>query len=136
MSKIVKNAHKDKAFEDLIEQQSTYSKGSNLDYGKLMMRGYLKNQNITVSQAKLIFLLRSRMLKVKDNFRGAYINNMICPCCLKEFDDQLHFISCSNLSGTITVEDYNYIFGGNDDKMVNVIRKLEERYQERKNKTI
>ena len=42
LSKIVKQAYLDKAFEDLLLVQSNYTNGNNLIYGKLSMRNYFK----------------------------------------------------------------------------------------------
>ena len=40
IKKIVKEAYKGKAFDDLLEKQVTYSKGNELVYGELKMREY------------------------------------------------------------------------------------------------
>ena len=61
------------------------------------------------------------------------MSNILCPCCSEVPDTQLHFISCSKLSVSVTEAEYNCIFGANEEKMETVIRKLEQRYQERKN---
>ena len=44
--KIVKEACKEKAFEDLLEKASTYSKGNQLNYGELKMRSYFTTKSI------------------------------------------------------------------------------------------
>ena len=70
MSKLVKESYKSKAFDDLLYQQQQLSKGDNLIYGELKIRGYLKVQKIQPQQAKLIFKFRSRMVNVKQNYKG------------------------------------------------------------------
>ena len=133
MSTIVKEAYKSQAFDDLLEKQLSYSsKGSNLVYGELKIRDYLKNQSINASHAKLIFALRSNMLNVKQNFKGSHLNDMSCPCCLSELDTQLHLIFCSKLSGSVTEEGYDCIFGTNDKKMEQIIKNIDNKFQERK----
>ena len=124
MSKMVKEAYKQKAFDDLIDHQLSYSKGDNLEYGELKIRGYLKNLSINPSEAKFIFMLRTRMLNFKHNFKGSHLNDLLCPCCFQEQDTQLHLISCSKLSGLVTIEEFNCIFGSNDDKMKNYVKKM------------
>ena len=52
LSTIVKEAYKSKAFDDLLEQQLSYSKGEQLVYGELKMRRYLKTRNMNSNQAK------------------------------------------------------------------------------------
>ena len=69
-SKIVKDAFKTKTFEDLLDRQLQYSKGSDLVYGTLQMRSYLKTNEISTNQAELIFKFRSRMINVKDKYKG------------------------------------------------------------------
>ena len=93
LSKSLKTAIKVKAFEDLLYKQEQYSKGSNLSYGELSMRNYLKSEYITGKQAKLIFKFRTRMVQVKQNYKQSNINNVLCPCCHKEEDHQIHLIS-------------------------------------------
>ena len=99
MSKMVKEAYKSKAFDDLLEKQSTYSKGNELVYGEFKMRGYLSNQNIKSTNKKLIFSLRSRMFNVKQYYKGTNLFDMTCPCCRTELDTQRHLIFCSKLIG-------------------------------------
>ena len=41
-SKLVKDAYKEKAFDDLLLLQENHSKGSNLVYGELKMRRHFK----------------------------------------------------------------------------------------------
>ena len=73
LSKILKEANRKKAFEDLLDKQGTYSKGSNLVYGKLQMREYLQSENLNINQKKLIFKIRTRMFFVKANYKhGKY----------------------------------------------------------------
>ena len=45
LSKLVREAYKSKAFEDLLLKQENYSKGRNLMYGELKMRRYLKTRS-------------------------------------------------------------------------------------------
>ena len=133
MKKIIREAFKNNAFDDLLEKQMTYSKGNELVYGELKMRSYLKNQNINTKNKKLIFTLRSRMYDVKQNYKGTNLFDMTCPCCFTEQDTQLHLIFCTKLTGNVTKEEYNYIFGNNDEKIGDVIKKIERKTYERKN---
>ena len=56
MKKIIREAFKNNAFDDLLEKQMTYSKGNELVYGELKMRSYLKNQNINTKNKSLFSL--------------------------------------------------------------------------------
>ena len=94
LSKIVKSAYIEKSFNDLLMAQEKYSKGKELNYGKLQMRKYLTGNNMSREQAVLAFKFRVRLIKVKGNFQNSYINNMLCPVCALEDDLQVHLISC------------------------------------------
>jgi len=73
------------------------------------------------------------MYNVKQNFKGTNLFDMTCPCCLTDLDTQLHLIFCTRLSGTVTEQEYNSIFGNNDKKIEEVVKKLEGKIYERKN---
>ena len=127
LSSIVKKAYKQKAFEDLLALQEQYSKGSQLLYGQLAMREYLKSQNLNINQKKLIFKLRTRMFQVKSNFKNNNMKNMKCPCCNIEVDDQIHLIKCEKLDAAkVDNSEYFTLFGNNDEKMSKMIQKLEK----------
>ena len=106
--------------------QEKYSKGKELNYGKLQMRKYLTGNNMSREQAVLAFKFRVRLIKVKGNFQNSYINNMLCPVCALEDDLQVHLISCIPLNKTsVTTAEYYSLFGSNEDKISAVIRKME-----------
>ena len=67
---MIRETYKSNAFDDLLEKQMAYSKGNELVYGELKIRSYLKNQNISTKNKKLVFALRSRMYDVKQNYKG------------------------------------------------------------------
>ena len=53
ISTILKKAIQSQSFEDLLEKQTSYSKGSNLAYGKFQMRNYFKSKTISTKAPKL-----------------------------------------------------------------------------------
>ena len=95
------------------------------------MREYFKSKVISTKQASLVFKFRTRMVAVKENFK----NNLTvypCPCCRKEDDNQLHLISCEKLTNSVvTLNEYNALFGPCDEKMAQVIPKLESILEQR-----
>ena len=126
LSKIVKKAYREKAFEDLLIKQDSYSKGSNLVYGDLKMRRYLKTRELTREQASLAFRFRTRMVsKIKANFRNSFQDNMACTVCSSgEDDSQEHLIVCASLDNNdITMPEYRSLFGNDDNKNAVVIKK-------------
>ena len=58
--------------------------------------------------------------------RSSYLNDIICPVCSLEEDLQQHLISCIPLNKcNVTTLEYNSLFGCNEDKMFEVIRKMQ-----------
>ena len=126
LSKLVKSACVEKSFDDLILAQERYSKGKELNYGKLKIRSYFTTNNISKEQAILIFKFRVRLINVKANMRSNYLNDIICPVCSLEEDLQQHLISCKPLNKcNVTTLEYNSLFGCNEDKMLDVIQKMQ-----------
>ena len=131
----MRKAYKEKGFEDLLLKQENYSKGSNLQYGELKMRSYLRTQEITREQASLVFRFRTRMVtQIKANFKSTYKDNISCPICPSgEDDSQEHLITCSSLTNDdITLQEYRSLNGSDEEKISNVIKKLERILKERK----
>ena len=92
--KKVKKACKNIAFENLLDTQMEYSKGINLGYGSLKIRTYLKSSEINSNQAKIIFKIRTRMIKVHNNFKNGSVD-VKSPKCKDGEDSQEHlFIEC------------------------------------------
>ena len=97
------------------------------------MRSYLKTKSITRQQDSLIFKFRTRMINVKCNFKNSNLYNFSCPVCrTNEDDNQQHLIFCWSLTNqNITLSEYNTLFGQNETKMEQVIRKLDIILKER-----
>ena len=90
------------------------------------MRNYLKLQDISTDKAKLIFQFRTRMIQVKLNYKNNNLNNLICPCCKKKEDDQVHLIFCESLTNTsVSLSEYKALFGNADESIKEVITKME-----------
>ena len=98
------------AFTKLMEIRSRHSKSKVAEYNKLETSGYLRSNIFTVTQSRLLFKIRSRMLDVKMNFKNNYnddITLLTCDQCNSgEMDDQSHILSCKVLENTknITVK--------------------------------
>ena len=89
------------------------------------MRSYFKSKTLSTQQAKLVFQFRTRMVQVKENFKKNS-QNLLCPCCHKEDDNQRHLIFCEKLTKSqVSQNEYNSIFGNCDEKICFTIPKLE-----------
>ena len=96
------------------------------------MQSYLKPNQITISEAKLIFLVRPRMLDVKENFKNKYSDSK-CPNCTEE-DTQSHLLFCDKLisaSSIVQVPNYSKHFGEDLNKILKVTRIMSENFKER-----
>ena len=95
---IVKKACKIYTLNHLLLTKSSHRKGKNLEYSKIETKEYLLTNKITVSQAMLLFKIRSRMLEVKMNFKEKYLNNdklLLCKLCENDdLDEQSHVTLC------------------------------------------
>ena len=63
----------------------------------MRMQDYLSPNEIGIHEAKFIFHLRTRMIDVRTNFSGSYVD-LRCPLCKREEDTQKHLLECSKLN--------------------------------------
>ena len=132
---LVKMKSKEKAFKDLIELKNSHEKVKELNYEKLEMQSYLKSNLFYQDEAKLIFKLRSNMIKVKQNFSRMYKNNMNCRICDDDTEDQKHLLSCVGLKKEDEIvhnEKYSFMFSKRNEEIKEIaiifkekLRKLE-----------
>ena len=100
-------------------------------HNELEMQTYLSPNicEMTVDDAKYIFLLRSRMVDVKANYKGKYFD-YLCTECGKEEETQQHVLECSKLIGKNEMLTYipNYydIFSEEVEEQLYVARILRE----------
>ena len=93
------------AFKYLKEKQNGHSKIKGIQYTHLQTQTYMTSQLFRNEEVNLIHGLRSRSVNVKCNFRTRYQNNLLCPLCEKEDDDQPHLLSCVELLNGFKDED-------------------------------
>ena len=80
-----------KALEFLNCKKKDMSKMSNLNYSDLQLQTYLSENSISTRHKKLLFKLRTRMLRVGHNYGNK------CPCPMtgcSEPDQQQHVAQC------------------------------------------
>ena len=103
---MVKVKTKDYALKYLLELKEKHSKMDSLQYDELKIQNYLKDTNIPVKEAQIVFRYRTRMAKFKENYNGNE-----CPFCLVHSDTQAHYVQCSVVKENIEVSgDYKEIF--------------------------
>ena len=94
------------------------------------MSEYLK-ENKKTSLSKIIFLLRSGTLDIKNWNSWKYDDNLCVMCDLKE-ENITHFLECSQY-GNSKIEIYE-IFSQNTENQFTIAEKVEERILLRKKK--
>ena len=93
---LVKDAVNVEALKYLNKEKKNHSKVAHIVHKKLEMENYLKPCETSTNEGKFLFILRTRMLELKGNFRNKY-SDVICPCCKLEEDLQEHLVTCISL---------------------------------------
>ena len=99
--KILKAKLCEKARDFLYKLKEGHSKTSNL--GNFSLQEYLKSENLSTNEKKLLFSLRTRSYDVKSNYKNKFKFNMQCRYCENEseVESEVHLINCSKISENI-----------------------------------
>ena len=121
----------------LIGLQNKHSKSKNLVMGAEMQK-YLCCNEMSLRNKKFLFKLRSKMLKIRANFKSKHWNNLKCTFCLGEqtTETETHLLCCpyllkhKSLEGEIENIQYEDVFEDipKQIKTVNVFSKIMEIY--------
>ena len=109
---LVKKQTKQLALTNLNKTKEKHSKMENLQYAELGMQKYLKNEKITVKQARILFKFRTRMERFWGNFKGGKPPQP-CPVCkdVLSVDTQEHSFRCKVLAESMKISNnYKGIF--------------------------
>ena len=85
------------------------SKMENTFHSKLEMRNYLKSQNITPDDARMVFAYRTRMANFSENFRGPG-GPKLCPLCSTHLDNQQMAFMCPEIKPNLGKGKYEALF--------------------------
>ena len=120
-----------KAFERLMNIKQSHSKVKNIVYSNLKMQNYLKPSRVKINQNEIqtIFKLRSRVIDVKQNFRGKY-ENLECRSCKSEEESQKHVYEYwkikENNENKRKMIEYENIFGENSKNQAEIAKNFLE----------
>ena len=124
-----------RALQRLNKIKEKHSKVINLNYSQLKMQNYLKGNRTKISQnmAEIIFSLRSRVTKVKMNYKGSF-ENLECEVCKEEQESQKHIIQeCKKMlkiKGNSAKDiDYEKIFSENVKQQIEIAKQFEENWK-------
>ena len=84
------------AAQYLIGLKERHSKSLYLKYST-EMQPYLRNENLTIQNKKLMFKIKNRLIDVKINFKKKYNNNLECRLCSYPEESQAHLMKCSEI---------------------------------------
>ena len=135
---IVKEKLQFKVMAYLISMQNKHTKSERLSYDG-NMKEYLKDENLSVSEKKFLFKLRSKMLRIKSNFSSAFKNNLSCLLCLdkESIEDENHLVNCLfiarklNLNQEVKYEDA-FLDISRQHEAVKVFKKIMEIHQKQR----
>ena len=99
------------AYSYLLDEKSKSKKLVNLSTWK--MQDYLLTEKLSLSEKRLLFSLRIRMLEVKNNFKSKYGENLKCSLCENHQEDQEHLLICPEIVSEVDTSQilYKDIFG-------------------------
>ena len=126
------------AFEYLLMKKDKLDKVRHIKFEKLSMQEYLTPQQIfrmdSLSQAKFLFSLRSRMVQVRGNFKNNF-ENSTCELCGSHEDSQINLLTCKELAepGALTNQpvDYEKLFSENPTEQIQIGAILKEKLTKR-----
>ena len=109
--RIVKIKAKEYTLDYLLNMKEEHSKMENLSYIELKLQNYLKDDQITVQEAKNLFRFRTRGAKFRSNMKNNYEMSVACPLCHLQLDTQQHSVQCPVVLGKVRVKGtYTDIF--------------------------
>ena len=133
--KVVNEKVKKAALKYLNEEKSKHTKVLHIVHNEMKMQEYFSPNVITIQEAKFLFLIRCRMLEVRNNFSGSY-SDLKCPLCRLCEDSQKHLLECSKLAeeGELVtkIPEYDDLFSGNLMQKVEVARTIIAKYKMRR----
>ena len=95
-SKLIKQKISLISAQYLISLREKHSKSVNLKYSE-QIQPYLRNEELSIQNKKLMFRIRNRLIDVKTNFKTKYNNNLECRLCAAPEESQSHLVECSEV---------------------------------------
>ena len=97
------------AFKEYLAKKETHKKIKKLEYEQLELQPYLKSNEFSGQERKLLTLLRSRCHPARNNFKKMYQNQIKCNFGCNEDEDREHtFMRCEPLKKNVTSKNVEY----------------------------
>ena len=130
--KMIKKRGREFALLEFNKQKEGHSKLECLEYDELKIQGYLRNKNISVTQAQILAKFRTRMANYANNYGGTN-QDLPCRLCSKHLDNQDEIYNCDFNKKNVQLQgSYEDLF--RSDVEVPVIKSLEALYKLRENR--
>ena len=136
--KEIKEQINEAAFNELLQLKQNHSKLKEVKYLTFSIQPYLISKQMTKTEKTLLYLMRSKCHKSKNNFRKMFQNDTKCSFKCDSIKDQVHtFTQClpvlSKISKTANL-DHSKIFQNFDKQMevISIFLEIEEKRQELK----
>ena len=119
------------AFIYLLELKYKHSKIKDINYDRFTTQDYLISSEFTNEEINFIYLMRSKTISCKSNFKSLYNTNVLCDLCMNHPDDQRFFTQCEvikqNLPKTVILDNISHdqLFGNSTEqkKFITWLRK-------------
>ena len=116
---LVKEKIQVKVLAYLISCQNKHSKSQNLHLNTDMQE-YLSCQELSTQEKQMLFKLRTKMLRIKTNFKSIYREDLSCSLCedKNSEENENHLLVCPilvnhpNMTQEINKVSYNHVFKG------------------------
>ena len=125
----------------LVTLQNKHTKTENLHLESEMQK-YLISSDISLTQKKFLFKLRSKMLKIKANFSSMHGDILTCSMCrgLDTTESEFHLLRCpflqknESLKNEMTKIEFSdlYLDISKQIKVVRVFTKIMDIYKKKK----
>ena len=129
--KLVDKKVEDMAFRKLENTKRSHSKVNKIEHNSLIMQKYLQpnKTNIKKEEAQLIFILRCRVTKVKNNMKGNY-DSLSCRGCKIAEESQKHIVEeCKILNKDKQEIQYEKILTGTIQEKLKIARIFQENFK-------
>ena len=126
---IIKKKVRIAAFDELNTLKQGHKKVEYNQYSDILKpQSYITDKEITNTQCKLLFALRSHTVRgIRYNFRQLHSQDLLCPICERFGDTQDHVLDCQVLQNILPKEphiEYMHIYG-NIKQQTDVIQAYE-----------
>ena len=141
--RIVKESIQLQVMSYLVTLQNKHTKSEKLHL-ESNMQNYLTSSELTLRQKKLLFLLRSKMLRIKANFSAFHKDVLTCSLCgdPNSSETEIHLLRCPKLMEDKTLKkemekvSYSDVFGKikEQKKVAEVFAKIMAIYEKNQRK--